>query len=172
MRTLHKIAIVAVLAGGTSLAASLPASADHFGVSIGIGGPSFGGDYDYYRPCGWYRYNNLPAPARCYRDFIGFYGPNVYVVDGFVFRNHDDWGHWRDRDEWNHWRNHEFRRADWHDNGYGHDNGWHRGWYQHDDHANWRDNGNGHDNGNWHDNGRDHDHDRGHDWHDQGDQDH
>jgi hypothetical protein len=150
MKVFHKLAASALLAGTAAIGASTPAAA-HVDVSIGIGGPGvFVGDYDYYRPCSWYHYYGIPAPYRCYRDFYGFYGPNVYVVDGFVFRDHDDWYRWHDRDDWNHWRVHEFRRTDWHDNGE------HRGWYKHDHDdrgdRDWRD----------HDNGRGHDHD----WHD------
>jgi len=175
MKVFNKLAIAALLASAAAFGTTAPAAADHVsigvgggGVSVGVGiggGPVFEGDYDYYRPCGWYRYWNIPAPARCYREFWGFYGPNVVVVDGFVFRNRDDWGRWHDRDEWRHWRSHEFRRADWHDNG------WHRGWDKHDDwhdqgrHADWQDNGHG--DRDWHDNG-DHGHDHGDHWHDHG----
>ena len=169
MKVLHKLAGAALLAGTAAIGASTPAAA-RVDVSIGIGGPGvFVGDYDYYRPCSWYHYWNIPAPYRCYRDFYGFYGPNVYVVDGFVFRDHDDWYRWHDRDDWNHWRSHEFRRADWHDNG------WHRGWdHDHGDHGDrdWHDHGD-HDR-DWHDHDRgDHDHgDHDHGNHDHGDHDH
>ncbi len=161
MRFLHKLAAAALLAGTAAVGASTPAAA-HVDVSIGVGvgGPGvFVGDYDYYRPCSWYHYYGIPAPYRCYRDFIGFYGPNVYIVDGFVFRSHDDWGRWHDRDDWNHWRVHEFRRANWHDNGL------HKGWFKHHGHEDWDDHDHGdHD----HDGDHDHGHGHGHDWDDHG----
>jgi hypothetical protein len=138
MKVFNKLAIAALLASAAAFGTTAPAAADHVsvgvgggGVSVGVGiggGPVFEGDYDYYRPCGWYRYWNIPAPARC----------------------------------------HEFRRADWHDNG------WHRGWDKHDDwhdegrHGDWHDNGHG--DRDWHDNG-DHGHDHGDHWHDHGDDD-
>ena len=163
MKVLHKFAAAALLAGTAVIGASAPAAA-HVDVSVSIGGPGgvFVGDYDYYRPCSWYHYWGIPAPYRCYRDFYGFYGPNIYVVDGFVFRDHDDWYRWHDRDDCQHWRVHDFRRANWHDNGL------HKGWYKHDHDdqgdRDWRDHDNGH--------GHGHDHDR--DWHDHdhGDHDH
>lgn len=164
MKGLHKLAAAALLAGTAAIGAATQAAA-HVDVSVSVGAPGiFVGDYDYYRPCSWYRYWNVPAPYRCYREFWGFYGPNVYVIDGFVFRDRDDWDRWHDRDEWQHWRVHEFRRADWHDNGL------HKGWYKHGDGDGWHDNGRGdHDNGrgDWHD----HDNDRGH-GHDHGWKDH
>jgi len=154
MRFFNKFALAALLASGAVIGASAPANA-RVDVSIGVGGPGvFVGDYDYYRPCSYYRYWNIPAPARCYREFYGFYGPSVFVVDGFVFSNRDSWGRWRDRDDYGHWRRHEWRRADWHD----HDNGWHNGWRDHD--HDWHD----HDH-DWHDHDGDH-HDHDHDWHD------
>jgi hypothetical protein len=129
MKLLRKFAATALLAGTGAMGAPSQAAA-HVDVSVGIGVPAvafggpgvFVGDYDYARPCAWYRYWAIPAPGRCYREFWGFYGPHVYVVDGFVFRDHDDWERWHDRDDWEHWRVHEFRRTDWHDNGL------HRGW--------------------------------------------
>ena len=117
MKTFNRFAIAALLAGGAIIVATAPANA-HVDVSISVGGSVFAGDYDYDRPCAWYRYWNLPAPGRCYRAYWGFYGPNVYIVDGFVFRDRDDWDRWHDRDEWLHWRVHQFRRADWHDHGW------------------------------------------------------
>ena len=138
MKTVHKLAVASLVAATAAIGASAPAAA-HVDVSVGVGvgvppplpGPAFDGpgvfvgDYDYYRPCAWYRYWNIPAPGRCYREFIGFYGPHLYVVDGFVFRDHGDWERWHDRDDWEHWRAHDFHRADWHDNGL------HKGWYKH-----------------------------------------
>ena len=165
MKPLNKLAIAAILASAGVIGSAAPAGAGvNVSVGIGVGGPVFEGDYDYYRPCGWYRYWNLPAPARCYREFWGFYGPSVFIVDGFVFRSHDDWGRWRDRDDWGHWRMHEFRRSDWHDNGL------HKGWYKHDGDGDWHDEGrHDHGDGDWHDNdkGHGHGHDHG-DWDDHG----
>lgn len=164
MKLLNKLGIAAFAAVAAALGPAAPANAGGgVSVSVGInaGGPVFAGDYDYGRPCGWYRYWNIPAPERCYREFWGFYGPNVVVIDGFVFRNRDDWGRWRDRDDWRHWRMHEFRRADWHDNG------WHRGWDKHDAHDNgWHGDHDGDDDRGWHDHDHDRGHGHGHDWDD------
>ena len=168
MKVLHKFAAAALLAGTAAIGAATPAAARvDVSIGVGVGGPGvFVGDYDYYRPCAWYHYNGIPAPYRCYRDFYGYYGPNVYVIDGFVFRDHDDWYRWHDRDDWNHWRVHEFRRADWHDNGL------HKGWFKHHDHDDFgdrdgdRDHGD-HDHGD-HDHDGDHGHGHGHDWDDHG----
>ena len=156
MTSLKTFAVAALLVGSAALGTTVPANAG-VSVSVGIGGPVFSGDYDYYRPCSWYRYNNLPAPERCYGAYIGFYGSNVFVVDGFVFRDRNDWGRWHDRDDWQHWRAHQFRRADWQ-----RDNGRHNGWFGQD--SGRHDQGQNHDE---RDNGRDHD--RGHDWRDNGD---
>src|ERR1700720_2768609 len=122
MRSLEKLAIAALLVGGaTAIGGATPASAQ-ISLSIGIGG----GDYNYYRPCSWYRYHDFPAPRRCYRYFQGYY-PNLFVDGDFVFRDQEDFGRWRDRDDYKHWRNHEFRHQDWGRGGHGaqHDNGGH-----------------------------------------------
>jgi hypothetical protein len=145
MKSFHKLAIAGLLACGAIIAATTPAMA-HVDVSIAVGAPlppppppppplpppAFVGDYDFYRPCTWYRYWEIPAPARCYRAYWGFYGRQVYIVDGFVFRDHEDWDRWHDRDEWRHWRAHEFRRADWQEHDW-HDHGWHGRGHAHDD---------------------------------------
>jgi hypothetical protein len=166
MRMISKFATAALVAGAAAFGVSAPASADHVSVSIGIGGPAYVGDYDWYRPCGWYFHWNLPAPARCYHDYYGFYGPNIYVYDGFVFRDRDDWGRWQDRDDFHHWRLGEYRRADWHhyDWDQGHDNGEHRGWrnqdWGHDEGRHDHGHGRGHGHDDWDgDHGHGHDHD-------------
>ena len=97
MRSLGKIAIAALTLGGAALGTSAPANAQ-VGISLSFGNPGYYGDYDYGRPCWFYRKWSVPAPARCYRDYYGSFGPSVFVVDGFVFRNRDDYGRWHDRD--------------------------------------------------------------------------
>ena len=138
MRSLAKIFTAALMLGSGAIVTASPADA-HVGVTIGIGGPGYYGDYDYNRPCWFYRNNDLPAPARCYRYFYGLWGSRMYVDGDFIFRDRDDWGRWRDRDDYRHWHNHDFH------------------WRGHDDHGS-----RGHDGGrDWgHDRGG---HDRGHD---------
>ncbi len=134
MKAFSRLALAAfAVAGAAAIGNAEPAKAS-VGLSIGIYG---GGDYDYYRPCSWYRYHDFPAPHRCYRYFQGIYGPTIFVDGDFIFRDRDDFGRWHDRDEYRHWRNHEFRREDWDH----HDNGLHRGW----------ENGHGHGHGHGHD---------------------
>lgn len=168
MRSLSKIVLAGLLMGGAAVVAAQPAAA-RVGVSIGIGVPGFYGsfdDYDYYRPCRWYFDHNFPAPAHCYRDYYGFYGPDVYVYDGFVYRSHDDYYRWRDRDDFRRWHEH-------HNEWRGHDNDWRGGgdWHDHGDHhGDWHDHGGDH--GDWHDHdhGDHHDHGDDHgDHHDHGD---
>src|SRR5258706_8184369 len=139
MKSLTKLAIGALMLGGGTIAAAAPANAE-VGVSVGIGGPGYSGyyssgpayyGYDYYRPCSFYRYNDLPAPARCYNYFYGYYGPGVFFDSDFVFRDHDDFYRWRDRDDFRHWRAPDWR-AGWDgNNGLDGDNGWHgnNGWH-------------------------------------------
>src|SRR5215468_4439955 len=116
MKTLAKFCVAALLMAGGALASAQSANAE-VGVSIGIGGPGYYGGYydgyggyggyggyydgyyDYYRPCSWYRYYDLPAPARCYNDYYGYWGPSVYVDGDFIFRDRDDWWRWHDRDD-------------------------------------------------------------------------
>lgn len=144
---------------GAAITMSAPANAE-VSFSIGIGGPVFYG-YDYWRPCGWYFDHGFPAPARCYDYYRGFWGPRLYMSDGFVFRDRDDWYRWRGRDDFRHWRGHDWDRDR---------RGWdrdHRGWDRGD--HDWRRNdwrGGDHDRGG--DRGRDHDRGdrgRGHDRH-------
>jgi hypothetical protein len=110
MKKIANYAVAALIAAGAAVGASAPAKAE-VDFSIGIGGPSYYG-YDYYRPCRWYFNHDFPAPRRCYREFYGFYGPNVYISDGFVFRNRGYYGRWRYRDDYRHWRSHDWRRRD------------------------------------------------------------
>ena len=167
MNYLAKAAIAACIVGATSLGAAAPASAD-VGISFGFGEPGFYRDYDYNRPCSFYRYWNLPAPARCYRDFYGYYGQDVFIDGDFVFRDRDDFGRWRDRDDFRRWRDHDFRRdtsfhGAWHGDAWrGRDD--HGGGERHFDsdrggHGGWsHDSGRGHgDHGGW-DRGHDHRH--------------
>ncbi len=143
---------------GAAIAVSAPAANAELSFSIGIGGPVYYG-YDYWRPCGWYFDHGFPAPYRCYDYYRGSWGSRLYVSDGFVFRDRDDWNRWRGRDDFRRWRGHEWDhdRRDW-DRGHP---GWDRG--DHD----WHHDDRGHDRG---DRGRgDHRGDRGHD---RGDRDH
>jgi|SRR5579871_2978675 len=126
MKRSAKLTLAALVLAGAGVGASAPASAD-VGISIGLGGPGYYADYDYYRPCSFYRYWNLPAPARCYQDYYWFYGRDVFIDGGFVFRDRDDFGRWRDRDDFRRWHDHDFRhdasfRGAWHvDSWRGHD---------------------------------------------------
>lgn len=117
MKTLAKICAAALMLGGCVIATE-PASAAGIDLSIGIGGPGWSGDYDFYRPCPWYRDYDVPVPRRCYRYFYGIWGSGLYVDGDFIFRDRDHWNRWRDRDDYRHWRNHDFH---WH--GGGHDGG-------------------------------------------------
>lgn len=124
-KSIASYAIAALIAGGAATGAAVPAQAD-VGISVGFGGPAYYG-YDYQRPCSFYFRHDLPAPRRCYRDYYGYYGSDVYISDGFVFRNRGTYGHWKDRDDFRHWRGH-----DWNDRGdndrrdrHGDGNGWH-----------------------------------------------
>ena len=110
---------------GAAIAVSAPANAG-VSFSIGIGGPAYYG-YDYWRPCDWYFAHGFPAPRRCYDYYRGVWGPHLYISDGFVFRDRDDWYRWRGRDDFRHWRGHDWDRdrRDWdrhhdHDHGHGH----------------------------------------------------
>jgi len=113
MLKLKHLTLAALVASGAALAATAPANAA-VGISIGIGGPAYYG-YDYYRPCRFYFDNHFPAPQRCYDEFRGFYGPGVYISDGFVFGSRYDYGRWSRRDDFRHWRSHDWNR-DRHDN--------------------------------------------------------
>jgi len=169
MRRLVKYCAAAVMIGGSVIAAAVPANAQ-VGVSVGIGVPGFYGDYDYHRPCLFYRYNDLPVPARCYGYFHGLWGSNVYVDGDFIFRDRDDWGRWRGRDDYRHWRGHggpaRDGGRDWGHDG-GHPGG---GWARFAGGHNWRPeggHGGGHD---WHPagahgGGHPQTHDGGHDHH-------
>ncbi|HEY1710381.1 MAG TPA: hypothetical protein VGG10_19070 [Rhizomicrobium sp.] len=114
MKTIAKYALGALMTGAVALGAAAPAQAG-VGVSIGIGGPAYYG-YNYYQPCRFYFNHDLPAPNRCLADYRRFYGPSVYISDGFIFRDRVTWGRWRDRDDFRHWRAHDWR---------GHDHDWH-----------------------------------------------
>lgn len=107
MKKFAQFIVAGLIAAGTAVGVSAPAQA---GVSfeIGVGGPAYYG-YDYYRPCRWYFEHDFPAPNRCYRDYVGFYGPHVYISDGFVFRDRGHWDRWRVRDDYRHWRTHDWR---------------------------------------------------------------
>ena len=106
MKTLAKFGVAALMLGGSALATAQSANAE-VGVSVGIGGPGYYGGYgdygdydgyyDYGRPCSWYYYYDLPAPARCYNDYYGYYGPSVFFDGGFVFRDRDHFRHFHDR---------------------------------------------------------------------------
>jgi hypothetical protein len=115
MKKITGFAVAALLAAGAAIGTTTPASA-RVTFSVGIGGPLYYG-YDYYRPCRWYFQHDFPAPRRCYRDYMGFYGPHVYISDGFVFRDRAHWGRWRDRDDFRHWRSYDWDRhhRDWDD---------------------------------------------------------
>jgi hypothetical protein len=162
MKTLAKLAVAAAMLGGGAIVSTAPANAD-VGVSIGVGGPGYYGyysngpryyggygayyGYDYYRPCSFYYYNELPAPPRCYSYFEEYYGPSVFFDSGFVFRDRDDYWRWHDRDDFRHWQGHDWGRANFHGGGgWGGDHGWHGdhgGW--HGDHGGWHG-----DHGGWH----------------------
>lgn len=115
MKKFAKFIVAGLIAAGAAIGVSAPAQA---GVSfeIGVGGPGYEYyGYDYYRPCRWYFEHEYPAPRRCYRDYIGFYGPHVYISDGFVFRDRGHWNRWRVRDDYRHWRGHDWRVRERHD---------------------------------------------------------
>jgi hypothetical protein len=119
MKRLAKYALAALLAGGGAIAASTPASAE-VGVTFGFGSPGYYHGYGYHgygygRPCWFYRRWGYPAPARCYRDYYGYYGSDVFVDGGYVYRDRDDY--WR-----RHGHDHDGR---WHD-GERHDGDWDR----------------------------------------------
>jgi hypothetical protein len=114
MKSSIKYALAAMLAGGAALATTAPAQAG-VGISLQFGD---GGGYGYYgqdyygynygRPCSFYFRHDLPAPGRCYRDYYGYYGPGVYLFDGFVFSSRGSYGHWRNNDRFRHWRGHNW----------------------------------------------------------------
>jgi|SRR5579871_1843475 len=141
MRTVTKLLVAAAMLGGSALATTVPANADFsLGIGIGVPGPVWTGDYDYYRPCWWYRQYDLPAPYRCYRYYYGLWGPAVYIDGDFIFADRDDWWRWHDRDDYRHWHDHDFAfHHDWnHDRGWDHrEAGWDRGGWDHHDHGGW-----------------------------------
>lgn len=98
MKTLAKICTAALMIGGSAIATTTPANAE-VGVSIGIGGLGWYGDYDYGRPCWWYRDRDLPVPRRCYNYFYSIWGPGIYIDGDFIFRDRDHWWRWHDRDD-------------------------------------------------------------------------
>ena len=131
MRALAKFGVAALMLAGSAVGTAQSANAE-VGVSFGFGGPGYYGDYygpgpyyggyyDYYRPCSWYYDYDLPAPARCYNDYYGYYGPSVFIDGDFVFRDHDHFRHFHDRD-FHHWGGrdfgwrggHDWGRGDWH----------------------------------------------------------
>jgi hypothetical protein len=134
MKSLTKVLLASVMLSGAALAVAGPASAG-VDVSIGIGGPGYYADYDYNRPCWFYRTHDLPAPRRCYDYFRGIWGGGIYVDGDFLFQDRDHWWRWHDRDDYHHWRNHDFH---WHgDHGgrpgpVGHDHGGRPGQVGHD----------------------------------------
>jgi hypothetical protein len=109
MKKLANYAIAGLIAAGAAVGATTVPAKAAVGVSIGIGGPMYYG-YDYYRPCRWYYDNDFPAPRRCYRDYVGYYGPSVYLSSGFVFRDRVHYYRFRDRDDFRHWRMHNWVR--------------------------------------------------------------
>lgn len=147
MKPLAKILAAALMTGGLTVAFATPASAQDFGVSVDFGG------YDYNRPCEWYRYNDFPAPRRCYDYFYGIWGHGIYLDGDFIFRDRHDWWRWHDRDDYRHWRGHDFH---WHGGDHGHDRGHDGG------HVNW---GGNHGRGWGHDGGSGNRDGHGGDWH-------
>lgn len=146
MKQSLKYALAALLAGSAAVATTAPAQAG-VSFSIGIGGGGYGGYYDqdyygynYARPCAFYFRNDLPAPARCYRDYYSYYGPSVFLSDGFVFSNRGNYGRWRDNDRFRHWRSHNWGGSHYRGNDRG-DN-----WNGAHDH---QDNNGGHGNNDW-----------------------
>jgi hypothetical protein len=184
MKQTLKYALAGMLAGGAALATTAPAQAG-VGVSIefGNGGYGYYGQdyygYNYGRPCNFYFRHDLPAPGRCYRDFYSYYGPSVYLYDGFVFSSRGSYGHWRYNDNFRHWRGHNWNAS--HNNNRDYNRGNQHGWDGQHDRGNDRNgwNGDRHDNDGNGRNDRDGAHDRqndgaGHDWRDDrrdGDQD-
>lgn len=106
MRSISKWLIAGAALGGAAMLAT-PAEAQ-MDFSIGIGAPTYYG-YNWDRTCDWYRWHEMPAPARCLGYYRDVWGPGVYLNSGFVFRDRDHWGRWRDRDDFRHWRGY-----DWH----------------------------------------------------------
>jgi len=174
MKTLAKIYAAAFVMGGAMALTATPAMAG-FSFSIGLGYPAFDGYYHDNAPCWWYRKWELPAPRRCYSYLEYYWGPSMYARGGFIFRDRDDWRHWRHRDAFRHWRHHDFRwraHGDWvHDHirraeHRRHERGreayWdlrHTNWGHHDRHD-WRHHEDRHDehHGRYNDHHRDHDH--------------
>ena len=118
MNGLKKAMIAALAMGTVAIGAATPANA-YVNLSVGVGVPVYGYGYDYYQPCNYYWRWNLPGPSRCYRDYYNFYGPGVFINEGFVFRDRYDFYRWRDRPDYRRWRAHDFRGP-----GFGHPGGW------------------------------------------------
>ena len=73
MRTMTKLAIAAVTAGGLAVAAAVPAEAAHVSVGIGVPGPYYGpGYYGGYATC----YDAYGYPYQC--GYPGYYGRDYY----------------------------------------------------------------------------------------------
>jgi hypothetical protein len=79
MNGLAKLALGALMIGSAAVAVT-PASA---GAAVGTG------DGSHAKPCRFYVHRDLPAPHRCYRFFRNVYGPEVYLRDGYVFRDRE-----------------------------------------------------------------------------------
>ena len=51
------------------------------------------------RPCRYFVHRHIPAPRHCYRYFSNMFGQDVYVHDGYVFRDREAFLGWRERKE-------------------------------------------------------------------------
>lgn len=95
MKTLAKLALGAVMAGGVALGAAAPAQAAHISVGIGVpvgpAYPAYGYDWCYYHPyayqCNGYGYYGGPYVVG------GYYGGGHYRGGWDHDRGHGDHGH-------------------------------------------------------------------------------
>lgn len=106
MKSLARNLMLAAMLGGTAVLAAAPANA-RVSLSIGLGGPVYNG-YNYERSCSYYRYHDLPAPARCLGYYRGVWGSNVYLDGNFVFQDRDQWGRWSGRSNYRQWHDHDW----------------------------------------------------------------
>ncbi|HEY1960950.1 MAG TPA: hypothetical protein VGG69_00910 [Rhizomicrobium sp.] len=89
MNALLKFALGAVMAGSAALVASPSIARQEVARST----PPRGEEA---RPCRYFVQRHLPAPRHCYRFLSNMFGPEVYVHDGFVFRDREAFLRWHE----------------------------------------------------------------------------